>query len=96
MEPGDSPETQAGPEGVPQVRPDTKLFDGNIRNALAILITLGFFAVIGFMLLNNIPVQGHDVLLVMLGGLATAFAGVVAYYFGSSSGSAAKTAMGKG
>lgn len=60
---------------------------------LAYGITAGFFTVLAYMIRFGSPKtgEGGEAFLIMLGALGAAWTGVVAYYFGSSAGSAAKT-----
>lgn len=60
---------------------------------LACGVTAGFFGLLGFLLRHAPPAESKDVLNIMLGSLGTAWVSIVAYYFGSSSGSAAKTEL---
>jgi hypothetical protein len=58
---------------------------------LAVLVTLGFFAVLVVLLRR--PEQNHDVLAVMFGSLTGGWTSIVGYYFGSSAGSTEKTGI---
>lgn len=60
---------------------------------LAIGITVGFFCILGGMLVGDFQTAENSAFNIMLGALGTAWASVVAYYFGSSAGSAAKNDM---
>ena len=59
---------------------------------LAGLITIGFFAVLAYIVGNGKPAVGGDVVLLLLGSLSAAWTAVVSYYFGSSASSARKDA----
>jgi hypothetical protein len=62
-----------------------------IPRVLALMITVGFFGILVWMLVKGMPSTGTEALLMMLGALGTAWTGVVNFYYGSSAGSKAKT-----
>jgi hypothetical protein len=64
-----------------------------VPKLLAIVITLGFFGILVWMLVQGMPQTGTEALLMMLGALGTAWTGVVNFYYGSSAGSKAKNDM---
>lgn len=65
----------------------------NTPKILAYGITLGFFGILLFIMLGNVPANSRDILNIMLGTLGASFSGVVGYYFGSSSSSDKKSEM---
>lgn len=60
---------------------------------LILFITVGFFGILGFMLLFEVPEKNQTILNVMLGSLGTAWLAGVYYYFGSSTSSDRKTEL---
>jgi len=64
----------------------------NTPKVLAYLLTLGFFGILTFLLFGTPPAGAHDILLLMVGSLGTAWAGMIHYYYGSSPGSKLKDA----
>lgn len=67
---------------------------GKVQGAIAFLILVGFFGVLWALIYAHVEATGYrDALLIMVGSLGSMATGIVAYYFGSSTGSAAKTEM---
>jgi hypothetical protein len=75
---------------------DARAMQVNTRSpmpaVLTLLITFGFFGVLGWMLYDKAAVENPP-LLIMLGSLGTAWTGACAFWFGTTSGSKAKTDM---
>ena len=55
------------------------------------LIVTGFFILLYLLVASEVPETNKDLLNLVVGALIGSFAGVVQYFFGSSSGSAKKT-----
>lgn len=64
-----------------------------IPGFLAVVILMGFFAVLGVMLATEVPPGSETEFSIMLGSLATMAASVMNYYFGSSAGSREKNGL---
>ncbi|TAN60750.1 hypothetical protein EPN18_07995 [bacterium] len=60
---------------------------------LAYFVFAGFFATLAAIIFVDIPAAAHDILLSMCASLGTLAITITTYYYGSSSGSAQKTAM---
>lgn len=58
---------------------------------LAGSVTVGFFGLLAFLCFGTPPAASLTILNIMIGALGTAWVGIINYYFGSSSGSAAKS-----
>lgn len=61
--------------------------------SLAILVTVGYFVIIIYILKMGLPESGKEALLLLLGSLGAAWTSIMAFYFGSSSGSQNKDLM---
>jgi hypothetical protein len=61
--------------------------------ALGLIITLGYLGILVGLMLGQLTVADNQVLLILIGALATGFGTVLNYYMGSSSGSQAKTEL---
>jgi hypothetical protein len=57
---------------------------------LASIVTLGFFGILGWLMIKGFPAENKDILIYLMGALSTAWTGIIAYYFGSSKSSATK------
>lgn len=60
---------------------------------LAYAYTIGYFVTLGFVMKTGVVPEMKDIVMVLLGVLTAAQAQILNYYFGSSAGSAQKTAL---
>lgn len=59
--------------------------------ALSLIITTGFFTLLGAMIFGGITVQDSQIMIMLLGMLASSFGAVMQFWFGTTSGSSVKT-----
>jgi ribosome modulation factor len=62
-----------------------------IPTFLAVFTTLGLFALIFVLVFRMVPEESRSIFEILLGAVVTQWSAVMGYYFGSSSGSAAKS-----
>ena len=64
-----------------------------VPSVLGISIVTGFFLVLAWIIVKGIPVENENAFMFLLGSLSTMTSSVMGYYFGSTKGSADKTAV---
>lgn len=67
--------------GFPPDRRDTDIPVGDTARILAILYTIGFFAIVITLMLRGIPAENKDAINLLLGMLGLIQAGIVKFYF---------------
>lgn len=60
---------------------------------LGIVVVVGFFLLLNNLITNEVPEGNRDLLNIIIGALVGSFITIIAYYFGSSKGSADKTGL---
>lgn len=60
---------------------------------LSFIVTLGYFGILGGMMTNTLDIKDSQALLLMLGSLSTAWGMVMAFWFGTTAGSAQKNEL---
>ncbi|AFG37621.1 hypothetical protein [Spirochaeta africana] len=67
-----------------------------VRLTIAVVFSLGFFIMLGFLLFIEIPQGNREVLLTLLGGMAGSVSMIIAFYFGDSDSHGAQDGYGGG
>lgn len=68
----------------------------NVTYVLAVVVTVGFFGLLGYMLKYEVPRSNERIMDILLGALATAWISVISFFYGSSQGSRENTKIIKG
>ena len=63
----------------------------NVTYILAIVVTIGFFSLLAYMLKYAVPESNERIMDILLGALATAWVSIVSFFYGSSQGSRENT-----
>lgn len=71
------------------VHEDKDLLMRRVAAYVAVLVTVGFFIIMGLLLFVSVPPESKDTLNQMLGALTLAFGGLMGYLYGSSKNSEA-------
>ena len=58
----------------------------NIRMCMAVIVSMGFFGIVGTLIFVEIPETSADILKVLVGFIGGAFVTMVSFYFGDSEG----------
>jgi len=61
-----------------------KLTKAGVRLLVGIITTLGFFAMIGALMMFAVPTENGDILKILVGFIGGAFMTIIAFYFGDS------------
>lgn len=69
-------------------RASARLRESTLRDStphvLALGVTVGFFGLLLFMAMHEVPATSKDVLNIMIGSLGAGWVAIISYYFGSS------------
>ena len=78
-------------EDMPTPKPNQRL--PWMPFALALILTVGFFTTLGYAMIQGIPPDSKDVVMILIGQMTTVWAGSMGYFFYTTANSARKTEM---